>query len=85
MIATLHGQTSLYSNINTDIRIAKETGYQAVELHTDKLLRYLDAGYSAEDLRAALKKHGIVAACIDILGAVERSALLRPGSFRVEL
>jgi sugar phosphate isomerase/epimerase len=74
MIATLHGQTTLYSNINTDIRIAKETGYQAVELHTDKLLRYLDAGYSAEDLRATLKKHGIVPACIDILGAVERSA-----------
>ncbi len=74
MIATLHGQTTLYSNINTDIRIAKETGYQAVELHTDKLQRYLDAGYSAEDLRATLKKHGILPACIDILGAVERSA-----------
>jgi len=74
MIATLHGQTILYSNINTDIRIAKETGYQAIELHTDKLLRYLDAGYSAEDLRATLKKHEILPACIDILGAVERSA-----------
>ncbi len=52
MIATLHGQTTLYSNINTDIRIAKEAGYQAIELHTDKLLRYLDAGCSAEDLRS---------------------------------
>jgi len=72
MIPTLHGQTTLYSNINTDIRIAKETGYQAVELHTDKLLRYLDAGYSAEDLHDTLQTHGIRPACIDILGAVER-------------
>ena len=72
MIPTLHGQTTLFSNINTDIRIAKETGYQAIELHTDKLLRYLDAGYSAEDLRATLKTHGILPACIDILGGVER-------------
>jgi sugar phosphate isomerase/epimerase len=72
MIPTLHGQTTLFSNINTDIRIAKETGYQAIELHTDKLLRYLDAGYSAEDLRATLKTHGILPVCIDILGGVER-------------
>jgi len=72
MIATLHGQTTLYSNINTDIRVAAETGYEAVELHTDKLLRYLDAGYGAEDLRATLKRHGIAPACIDILGSVER-------------
>jgi len=74
MISTLHGQTTLYSNINTDVRIARETGYQAIELHTDKLLRYLDAGYSAEDLRVTLKTHEILPACIDILGAVERSA-----------
>ncbi len=74
MIATLHGQTTLYSNINTDIRIAKEAGYQAIELHTDKLLRYLDAGCSAEDLRSTLQKHGILPVCIDIIGAVERSA-----------
>jgi len=73
MISTLHGQTTLYSNINTDIRIAKETGYQAIELHTDKLLRYLDAGYSAENLRASLQAHGILPACIDILGAMERT------------
>jgi sugar phosphate isomerase/epimerase len=74
MISTLHGQTILYSNINTDIRIAKESGYQAIELHTDKLLRYLDSGYSAEDLQATLQKHGVLPACIDILGAVERCA-----------
>lgn len=74
MISTLHGQTTLHSNINTDIRIAKETGYQAIELHTDKLLRYLKAGYSAEDLRATLNTHGILPACIDILGGVERCA-----------
>lgn len=73
MIPTLHGQTTLHGNINTDIRIAKETGYQAIELHTDKLLRYLDAGYSARDLRATLETHAIWPACIDIIGDVERT------------
>ena len=72
MIPTLHGQTTLYSNIYTDIRIAKETGYQAIELHTDKLIRYLNSGLSTKDLKDTLDMHGILPACIDILGGVER-------------
>jgi sugar phosphate isomerase/epimerase len=38
----------------TDIHVARETGYEAIELYTPKLLRYLDAGYEAGGLPAVL-------------------------------
>lgn len=71
MLTTLHGQVTLYSNIMTDVRIAKECGYQAIELHTDKLLRYLAAGSTARDLKRVLDTAGIVPAAIDIIGDIE--------------
>ena len=46
----LHAGTILYTNLLTDIRVARETGYDAVEFYIPKLVRYLDAGFSAEEL-----------------------------------
>ena len=71
MRSTLHGQVTLHGNILTDVRIAKDCGYEALELHTDKLLRYLDAGRTAGELKAALYAHSIVPAAIDIIGGIE--------------
>lgn len=71
MTLTLHGQVTLHSNILSDVRIAKEAGYGALEVHTDKLLRYLTAGGTAEELRNALGKDEIEAAAIDIIGRIE--------------
>lgn len=71
MISTLHGQVTLFANILSDVRIAKEAGYKALEVHTDKLTRFLDAGRSAEELKTALKQAGIQAAAIDIIGGIE--------------
>ena len=71
MISTLHGQVTLHANVLSDVRIAKEAGYKALEVHTDKLMRYLDAGRTAEELRDALKSNGIRAAAIDIIGGIE--------------
>lgn len=71
MIPTLHGQVTLHSNILSDVRIAKEAGYLALELHTDKLNRYLDAGRSANELRRVMDDFGIQAAAIDIIGGIE--------------
>lgn len=67
----LHGLLVRYSNVATDIRIAAETGYDAVELHTDKLDRYLAAGFDGSDLRSALDTHKMKVSCIDIIGDVE--------------
>jgi len=67
----LHGLLVRYSNVVTDVMIAAETGYDAVELHTDKLDRYLAAGFTGEDLKPVLHRHGMKVSCIDIIGDVE--------------
>jgi sugar phosphate isomerase/epimerase len=54
MLLGLHAGTIMHTNLMTDIRVAKETGYDAIEFYIPKLVRYLDAGYRAEELRPAL-------------------------------
>jgi sugar phosphate isomerase/epimerase len=54
MILGLHTGTIMHTNLMTDIRVAKETGYDAIEFTVPKLLRYLDAGYRAEELLPVL-------------------------------
>jgi sugar phosphate isomerase/epimerase len=44
----------MHTNVVTDIRIARETGYDAIELWIPKLLRYLDAGFGTEELKEKL-------------------------------
>ena len=51
MIIALNGTCTMHCNLLTDIRIAKETGYDAIEIMGSKLHRYLDQGLSLEDLR----------------------------------
>lgn len=50
----LHTGSIMHTNVLTDIRVARETGYDAIEIYIPKLVRYLDAGYGAEDLLPAL-------------------------------
>ncbi|MBT3368370.1 MAG: sugar phosphate isomerase/epimerase [Nitrospina sp.] len=71
MKVTLHGQVTLFSNILTDIKIARECGYQAIELHTDKLIRCLEAGVTAWQLKDVLDENDIEPAAIDIIGGIE--------------
>ena len=71
MIYALHGLTVRYSNIISDIRLAKEAGYDALELHTDKLDRYIASGLGAAYLAEKLEQHEIIASGIDIIGGVE--------------
>jgi sugar phosphate isomerase/epimerase len=54
MLLGLHTGTILHTNLITDIRVARETGYDAIEFYIPKLVRYLDAGYRAEELLPAL-------------------------------
>lgn len=69
----LHGMCSLHSNIVSDIRLAKESGYQGLEIHTEKLWRYIQAGFTSEDLKSRLSQAGIIPTAIDIIGSVEAS------------
>lgn len=69
----LHGMCSLHSNIVSDIRLAKETGYQGLEIHTEKLWRYINSGLTSTDLKSKLDNAGIKPTAIDIIGHVEAS------------
>ncbi len=50
----LHAATTLHTNVATDVRVARDAGYDAIELWIPKLVRYLDAGFTVEDLREQL-------------------------------
>jgi sugar phosphate isomerase/epimerase len=50
----LHTGSIMYTNLVTDVRIAKATGYDAIEITVPKLTRYLDAGYQPGDLQSGL-------------------------------
>ncbi len=72
MLRVLHGITTMHANVLTDIRLAADTGYDAVELLASKVVRFLDAGYRAEDLAVALSTSGLTATSINALRDVER-------------
>ena len=50
----LHTGCILHTNMLTDIRIVKATGFDAIEILVPKLERYLTAGYRVDDLAAGL-------------------------------
>lgn len=72
MIITMHGLVTMYSNMKTDIKIANETGYEALEMLESKILRYLDSGLKLNDLCLLFKKYSIKPVCINALKNVER-------------
>jgi sugar phosphate isomerase/epimerase len=72
MIITMHGLSTMHSNIRTDIRIAGEVGYDGLEIVEIKLLRYLDRGFKAEDLVPLFEKYSVRPVCINALKSIER-------------
>jgi len=69
----MHGLTTMHCNIRTDIRIAREAGYDALEIVESKLLRYLDCGFKAEDLVPLFEKYSVRPVCINALKSIERT------------
>ena len=59
MQLSLHTICTRHSNLITDIRVAREAGYDAIEPTTFKLERYLDAGYQTEELVPSLGPLGV--------------------------
>jgi sugar phosphate isomerase/epimerase len=72
MIITMHGLTTMHCNIKTDIRLAREAGYEALEIVEMKLLRYLDMGFEAKELNPLFNAYDIRPLCINALKEVER-------------
>ena len=71
MIITMHGITTMFSNVVTDIRIAKEAGYEALEINLDKLLRFLKTGFKIEELRKIFSEYDIKPVGINTIKNIE--------------
>lgn len=72
MIITLHGLSTMHCNALTDIRLARDCGFDGYEITEGKLLRFLDQGLGEKDLLAAFNKYDIRPVCINALKDIER-------------
>ncbi len=81
MYIALQSLVTMYGNLLTDIRIAKETGHAGIEINGPKLKRYLAHGYTLESLLPLLKDVPPVGMCyvqdIERTGPAEHRALLK--------
>jgi sugar phosphate isomerase/epimerase len=73
MIITMHGLSTMHCNIATEIRIAGEVGFDALEIVESKLVRYMDVGMNLEDLPPLFKRHKIRPVTINALKNIERT------------
>ena len=65
----LHAGCIMHTNVVTDVRIAREAGYDAIEIWIPKLVRYLEVGYTVDELKA--KMGDLKAAMMNCLLSVE--------------
>ena len=72
MIITMHGLSTMHSNVRTDIRLASECGFEGYEVTETKLIRFLDQGFQAKELVPVFKKYHVRPVCINALKDVER-------------
>ena len=60
MIIAHNGTCTQNCDVLADIRIAKETGYDGIEMVGEKLYRYLDQGFGIETIRKVLEGFSVV-------------------------
>ena len=70
MVIALNGTATMFCNLLTDIRIAKGTGYEGIEIIGSKLYRYLDQGFTVKDLLPHLE--GLPAVALGYVQDIER-------------
>ena len=84
MIITLHGLSTMHSNARTDIRLAREAGFDGYEIVEMKLLRYLNQGYQAEELLPLFEQYQIRPVCINALKDVDHGQQIVPVVYQGE-
>lgn len=70
MKKALHGVSVNHCNAVTQLRIARETGYDALEILPDHLFRYLDNGGSLEKFRELMAHYRVEINCINALTGI---------------
>jgi len=69
----LHTKSIWKSNLLSDIRIAKEAGFGAVEMAGTKVWDYIEAGRTTETVKETLKKYNMKMISINDIANVERT------------
>lgn len=72
MRKAIHGKSIYRSNLCTDIRIAKESGFKGLEIVDSKLLNYVDAGLNLKELNSLFKENSILPVSVNDILSVER-------------
>ncbi|MGL5722451.1 MAG: sugar phosphate isomerase/epimerase family protein [Brevinema sp.] len=73
MKKALHVKSIYRSNIISDIRIAKEAGFDAIEAVGTKVINYVESGNSMDYLKSVLKKYGVKIISVNDIAHVERT------------
>jgi sugar phosphate isomerase/epimerase len=64
-LLVLNSTITQFSNLLTDVDVAQTVGFDAMEIHSWKLERYLEAGYTQNDLRELFRDiHVTGVACV---------------------
>ena len=71
MKIALHGITTMHSNCLTDVRIARDLGYDGLEIIASKLIRFLDNGHDISELAGVCRQADIPITCINALADMD--------------
>ena len=71
MLIVHNGTCTMHCNVVTDVRIAKETGYDGIEIVGSKLYSYLAQGFTIDDLKKQLDGFPVIA--LGFIPDIERS------------
>ncbi|ORM71137.1 sugar phosphate isomerase/epimerase family protein [Pantoea rwandensis] len=83
MKLSLHGVSVWYSNAVTQLRLAREAGFDGLEILPEHLYRYLENGGTYEQFRHLMAENKVEITCINALKRIgrhqpeERAALLQ--------
>lgn len=72
MITSLHGISTMHGNLITDIRLAKEAGFNSLEVFYPKFIRYLANGGTIENLKNKINDAGLTVSFLSALDHIER-------------
>ncbi|WP_336945133.1 sugar phosphate isomerase/epimerase [Asaia sp. HN010] len=84
MATALHGISSFHSNLVTDIRLAREAGFDELEIFYPKLARFLACGGSTQALCRMIEDAGLRVGYVSALDHIERHEAEQFGQLMIE-
>ena len=72
MLTSLHGISTSHGNLITDVRLAKEAGFDALEIFYPKLVRYLENGGTTQEIKRIIADEELSISFLSALDRIER-------------